>query len=56
MVSDLVSDRQLALSNGATQYTGSDCSKGHGNTRYAKNGNCVQCAKIAKAALYCEET
>ena len=50
MVADIVSDRQLALNIGAIQYIGSDCSKGHGNIRYVKNGCCVQCAKLSKAA------
>lgn len=50
MVADLVSDRQTALWIKATRYIGSDCSKGHGNIRYVKNGACVKCAKIVKAA------
>lgn len=49
MATNLVSDRQLAISTNAVQYLGSYCSKGHGNIRYVKNGICVACAKIAKA-------
>lgn len=50
MVANLVNDRQLAISINAVQYLGRDCNKGHGNTRYVKNGICIICAKITKAA------